>query len=70
MEQSLTTIDLLVNDESKASHQEQIDEVKSRGADMIHLNQVIEEVHPRLAPLLVLQRFYLGMLLLLRWKWD
>ena len=26
---------------------------------MIHLNQVIDEVHPRLAPLLVLQRFYL-----------
>ena len=59
VEQSLTTIDLLVNDESKTSHQQQIDEVKSRGANMIHLNQVIEEVHPRLAPLLVLQRFYL-----------
>ncbi|WNC71060.1 SIS domain-containing protein [Thalassotalea psychrophila] len=57
--QKLTILDCHVNDESDQSHKEQIAEVKSRGADLIHLQQIVNDVHPRLAPLLVLQRFYL-----------
>ncbi|WNC69782.1 SIS domain-containing protein [Thalassotalea nanhaiensis] len=57
--QKLTIVDCHVNDESDKSHKEQISEVKSRGADLIHLQQIVNDVHPRLAPLLVLQRFYL-----------
>ncbi|WP_152593772.1 glucosamine-6-phosphate deaminase NagB-II [Thalassotalea sp. ND16A] len=57
--QQLTIVDCHVNDESDQAHKEQIKEVTSRGADMIHLEQVVNDVHPRLAPLLVLQRFYL-----------
>jgi len=59
VEQKLTVIDTQVEDESEAAHCEQVSEVKNRGADLVHLHQVCEEVHPRLAPLLVLQRFYL-----------
>ncbi|TLU61702.1 SIS domain-containing protein [Thalassotalea litorea] len=57
--QQLTIIDCHVNDESASAHKEQVVEVTSRGADMIHLDQVVNDIHPRLAPLLVLQRFYL-----------
>ncbi|OUS29148.1 glutamine--fructose-6-phosphate aminotransferase [Thalassotalea sp. 42_200_T64] len=57
--QQLTIIDCHINDESDQAHKAQINEVTSRGADMIHLAQVVNDVHPRLAPLLVLQRFYL-----------
>ncbi len=57
--QKLTIIDCHVNDESATAHKEQVVEVTNRGADMIHLDQVVNNIHPRLAPLLVLQRFYL-----------
>ncbi|TKB44548.1 glucosamine-6-phosphate deaminase NagB-II [Thalassotalea mangrovi] len=57
--QQLTIIDCHVNDESASAHQQQIKEVTTRGAKMIHLQQVVDDIHPRLAPLLVLQRFYL-----------
>ncbi len=40
-------------------HQQQIDEVVKRGAELIHLRQIDDTVHPRLSPLVVLQRFYL-----------
>ncbi|WP_068546889.1 glucosamine-6-phosphate deaminase NagB-II [Thalassotalea crassostreae] len=57
--QKLTIVDCHVIDESDQAHRAQVEEVKSRGADLIHLQQVVTDVHPRLAPLLVLQRFYL-----------
>ena len=59
VEQGLAILNCDVLDESKQSHQQQVDEVASRGADMVHMSQVVTDVHPRLAPLLVLQRFYL-----------
>jgi glucosamine--fructose-6-phosphate aminotransferase (isomerizing) len=59
VEQGLAIIDCAVNDESAASHQQQIIEVKSRGADLVHLRQSDAAVHPRIAPLVVLQRFYI-----------
>ncbi|WP_111979829.1 glucosamine-6-phosphate deaminase NagB-II [Algibacillus agarilyticus] len=59
VEQGLAILNCAVNDESAAPHQEQIEEVIARGADLIHLRQNDAIVHPRLAPLVVLQRFYL-----------
>lgn len=59
VEQKLTVIDTQVEDESESAHCEQIAEIQSRGADMIHLHQCGEQTHHRVAPLLVLQRFYL-----------
>ncbi len=59
VEQGLAILNCAVNDESAKSHQEQIDEVAQRGADLVHLRQTDLSVHPRLAPLVVLQRFYL-----------
>lgn len=59
VEQGLAILDCSVTDESADSHKEQIDEVIERGADLVHLNQKHISIHPRLAPLVVLQRFYL-----------
>lgn len=59
VEQGLAILNCAVEDESAQSHQEQIDEVGNRGADLVHLRQNDESTHPRLAPLVVLQRFYL-----------
>lgn len=59
VEQGLAILNCAVNDESAQSHQEQIIEMKNRGADLVHMHQIDENVHPRLAPLVVLQRFYL-----------
>ncbi|GAA5139317.1 glucosamine-6-phosphate deaminase NagB-II [Thalassotalea piscium] len=59
VEQGLAILNCAVEDESAPSHQAQIDEVEQRGATLMHLRQTDKEVHPRLAPLLVLQRFYI-----------
>ncbi|MBU2878243.1 MULTISPECIES: glucosamine-6-phosphate deaminase NagB-II [Alteromonadaceae] len=59
IEQGLAILDCLVLDESEASHIEQINEVKRRGAQVLHLHQSKLAAHPRIAPLLVLQRFYI-----------
>lgn len=52
-------IDVSINDESSSFHQEQIREITHRGADLLHLHQILENIHPRIAPLILLQRFYL-----------
>lgn len=59
VEQGLAILDCAVNDESAEAHQEQIEEMAERGADLVHLKQLDQQIHPRLAPLVVLQRFYL-----------
>jgi len=59
VEQGLAILNCAVNDESAKSHQAQIDEVEQRGADLVHIRQTDNNIHPRLAPLVVLQRFYL-----------
>jgi glucosamine--fructose-6-phosphate aminotransferase (isomerizing) len=59
VEQGLAILNCEVNDESAQSHKEQINEMVERGADLVHLRQTDANVHPRLAPLVVLQRFYL-----------
>ncbi|UJF23105.1 glucosamine-6-phosphate deaminase NagB-II [Shewanella sp. OMA3-2] len=59
VEKKLAIVDVCINDESYASHVEQIDNVKQRGADLVHLNQTAANIHPRVAPLALLQRFYI-----------
>lgn len=59
VEKQLAIIDVSIEDESITSHQQQIEEVRSRGAQLIHLKQTSPQLHPRLAPLTLLQRFYL-----------
>lgn len=52
-------IDVSVQDEAFAAHKAQIQEVHSRGASLVHLHHGALSSHPRVLPLLVLQRFYL-----------
>ena len=59
VEQGLAILDCQIVDESAKVHDEQISEMKSRGADIVSLEQLDSNIHPRLAPLVVLQRFYL-----------
>ncbi|EKE75724.1 glucosamine-6-phosphate deaminase NagB-II [Gallaecimonas xiamenensis] len=55
----LSVIDLHIEDETALNHRSQIEDVQSRGAKIIPLRLDAVEVHPRLAPLCLLQRFYL-----------
>lgn len=52
-------VDVTVEDESLGAHQAQIAEVTRRGAAVVQLHHRGISAHPRLLPLLVLQRFYL-----------
>ena len=59
VEGGLTMISLDINDESADSHQQQVDEVTSRGAQVYSLVQIDASLPSRIAPLTLLQRFYL-----------
>ncbi|WP_413493258.1 glucosamine-6-phosphate deaminase NagB-II [Shewanella baltica] len=59
VEKKLTIVDVCIGDESYASHIEQIENVSQRGADLVHLNQTSTDIHSRVAPLALLQRFYI-----------
>jgi glucosamine--fructose-6-phosphate aminotransferase (isomerizing) len=59
VERGLTIINCAIKDESEQSHNEQIQEVTRRDANVLLLDQSDITIHPRLAPLLVLQRFYI-----------
>lgn len=52
-------IDVTVADETLTAHQQQVEEVRRRGADIVQLHHNPIDTHPRLLPLLILQRFYL-----------
>ncbi|AWB68066.1 glutamine--fructose-6-phosphate aminotransferase [Saccharobesus litoralis] len=54
----ILALEIDVHDESRPYHQEQIIDLQKRGSKIIHLNQVDTNCHPRTAPLLVLQKFY------------
>lgn len=59
VEGGLKIISLDIADESAPSHQAQIDEVVCRGANVIRLKQVNNDIPNRIAPLTLLQRFYI-----------
>jgi glutamine---fructose-6-phosphate transaminase (isomerizing) len=52
-------LNIIVKDESYLTHCKQIKDINSRGAVTVDLFQQISDVHPRMAPLMILQRFYL-----------
>ncbi|MBR9726709.1 glucosamine-6-phosphate deaminase NagB-II [Shewanella intestini] len=59
VEQQLSIVDVTVEDETLQSHLEQIENVRQRGAQLAHIHQCNKAIHPRVAPLAVLQRFYI-----------
>lgn len=59
VEGGLDIISLDLDDESKVSHDEQIKEVESRGAVVTHISQTDKTIADRIAPLTLLQRFYI-----------
>ncbi|MFC3094326.1 SIS domain-containing protein [Alteromonas sediminis] len=59
VERKLNIVNVAVRDESTEQHLLQIEEVSKRGAKLHHLEEYVEGLHPRLLPLLTLQRFYL-----------
>jgi glucosamine--fructose-6-phosphate aminotransferase (isomerizing) len=59
VEQGLVILNCDIHDESQHSHQQQITEIIDRGAQVLKLTQHDTRLHPRIAPLVVLQRFYL-----------
>lgn len=59
VEKNLSLVDIRVADESADAHETQIEEMKKRGANLCHMRQIGVDVHPRIAALTILQRFYL-----------
>ncbi len=59
LNRGVAIIDVHVPDASASFHSGQIEEVKRRGAPVFPLLKVDDEVHPLVAPLLIMQRFYL-----------
>lgn len=59
VEKKLAIIDVCVQDESCSSQGEQMDEVKRRGGQLCRLSQLSSCIEPRLAPITIVQRFYL-----------
>lgn len=59
VEGGLTIISLDIEDESSTSHQQQVDEVQTRGATLIRIAQTNNGIPNRIAPLTLLQRFYI-----------
>ena len=55
----LAIIDIDLNDETSQAHREQLALLQKRGADIVQLTSSVKTIHPRLAPLCILQRFYL-----------
>ncbi|MDQ7050019.1 MAG: SIS domain-containing protein [Enterobacterales bacterium] len=59
VDKNFTLINIGINDETQVVHNQQIEALKNRGANIVNLFQVDAQVHPRIAPLAILQRFYL-----------
>ena len=59
VEQRLTVVNVPIEDESYQAHSEQIADIIRRGGTLINLHVPSKGVHPRVAPLALLQRFYI-----------
>ncbi len=59
VENKLAIVNVHIQDDSAAVHLSQIDEVSSRGAQLLNLLHIDSDIHRRLLPLLSMQRFYL-----------
>lgn len=58
-EQDLSILNLPIKDESYSTHVELIENISARGAKLINMHQINDDIHPRIAALTFLQRFYL-----------
>ncbi|MER2491064.1 glucosamine-6-phosphate deaminase NagB-II [Catenovulum sediminis] len=54
----LYALDITIEDEANQFHKQQIEDLKARGAHVVHMHQVVSSCHPRTSALLVLQKFY------------
>jgi glucosamine--fructose-6-phosphate aminotransferase (isomerizing) len=59
VENKLRVIDILIEDETKETHQTMVEDIERRGGIIAPMTASHFDEHPRLAPLLLLQRFYL-----------
>jgi len=59
VENEFTCISINIKDESQSAHLEQVDDIRSRGASILEMDFCSHQIHPRLQPIAVLQRFYL-----------
>jgi glucosamine--fructose-6-phosphate aminotransferase (isomerizing) len=59
VDKGIHILNCVVKDECEASHSQQIHEIIKRNGRVIFIGQAGLEIHPRLAPLLILQRFYI-----------
>ncbi|WP_226876402.1 glucosamine-6-phosphate deaminase NagB-II [Microbulbifer hainanensis] len=59
VEQQLTVVNVPIEDESFQAHSEQIADIVRRGGTLVNLHVPSKGVHPRVAPLALLQRFYI-----------
>ncbi|MCF8475309.1 MAG: SIS domain-containing protein [Emcibacter sp.] len=66
VEKEITILNININDEAAPLHQKMLDEIKARGARILPMSLPMQNVHPRLAPLLILERFYLDVELIAR----
>lgn len=55
----LSLIDIDLNDETSDAHKNQIDDMQQRGGKIIKLHCTLPNIHKRLAPIIILQRFYI-----------
>lgn len=58
-ENKLSILDISVKDESYSTHTSQMKNIEKRGPEICSMTQTTKNAHPRLAPLTILQRFYL-----------
>ncbi|BBO29418.1 glutamine--fructose-6-phosphate aminotransferase [Alteromonas sp. I4] len=58
-EKPLSIIDLEIEDESHSFHRSMIEDISRRRAKVVKLANINKALHPRLLPLLLMQRFYL-----------
>ncbi|NTS76615.1 SIS domain-containing protein [Catenovulum sp. SM1970] len=61
IEQNITVLNTLIQDESFKSHMAQVRQFEQRGVSLHHIKQPFKKIPPRFAPLTVLQRFYLDL---------
>lgn len=59
VEKKLTVVNVPIEDESYQAHSEQIADIIRRGGTLVNLHVPTPKVHPRVAPLALLQRFYI-----------
>ncbi len=59
VEKGFTVVDIIVEDESASFHIEMMQEISQRGANILPLKMSVKNVHPRIIPVVLLQRFYL-----------